>query len=193
MRHWVFHPLIFYPLALLIASAVILFSFDPLSWRSGPTMQAGRIEQGAIILEGGAFDAPASSPEQVVQVRREGFGRAAALRIAVRPNQPPPAPSETGARVLLTPESAALIENRPVEMRLAYVSLPTNAAAGLAVSLQGARPADWVATDLPVGEGELSFALPAQSAVSAIGLRAIGGNDPFNSGVEILRIELRPM
>jgi hypothetical protein len=192
MRHWIFRPIVFYPLAALLAVVVILLAFDPFAWRNKPAPQAGVIEDGVIILAGEAFDAPDRSPDQIVTVRREGWGRAVAMRIAVLPNQPAPSPAETGARILLAPETAALIDDLPVHVTVSYASLPTNPAAGLAVSLQGIGPAEWVSQDLPVGEGEVSFDLPPQFAVNAIGLRALSTDVLFNSGVEILSVKLQP-
>ena len=192
MRHWLFSPYAFYPLATILAVSVILLSMDPFGFRREPEMQAGRIDQGVIVLEGAAFDAPESSPDQVIHVRREDFGRAVALRVAVLPGQPPPSAAEPGARILLTPETAALLSDRPVQVRVAYASLPTNPASALAVSLQGAGPAGWVIQDLPIGEGQAAFELEPQAAVNAIGLRAIGSHTDFNSGIEIQRIEVTP-
>jgi hypothetical protein len=192
MRQWLFNPFVFYPLATILAVVVILLSMDPFGYRHEPEMQAGRLDQGVIVLEGAAFDAPESSPDQVIHVRREGFGRAVALRVAVMPNRPPPTSTETGARILLSPETAARLNDHPTEIRVTYASLPSNPSTALAVSLQGAGPADWVVQELPIGEGQAVFALPPQTAVSAIGLRAIGSDTEFNSGVEIQRIDVTP-
>ena len=192
MNHWLFRPLIFYPVAILIAAAIILISLDPLAWRRAPEPQSGVLENGAIVFEGRSFSAPDESPDQAVRVVRSGFNAPEALRIAVLPNQPPPTPAETGARILLSQEAIALLDDRPVHVVVAYRSLPVNPASALAVSLQGIGPADWVTQPLAVGEEEVEFDLPPQFAVNAIGFRAISSDSEHNSGVEIVRFSATP-
>lgn len=192
MRHWIFHPLLFYPLVLIVAGGVILFSLRPLDWITEPRPQAGEIIEGAIVLRGDAFDAPDGSPDQVFNVNRNAFGQAQSLAIAVLPNMPAPTPAERGVRVLLTPETGAVLDNKPTTITIAYRPLPVNNATSLAVSLQGIGPAEWVIQPLTEQAGVLRFDLPAQFALEAIGLRAISSETDQNYGVEILEIRATP-
>lgn len=192
MRHWLFHPLLFYPLAALIAVLVVGLSLNPRAWPRQPAPTAGQIVEGALVLEGEAFTAPGLSPEQHVSVARDFWGKARSLRIAVLPGQPPPTPAETGVRLLLAPQAAALMDDKPVTVEVRYNPLPFNAATGLAVSLQGIGPADWVSAPIPPQPGVVRFALPAAMAVNAIGLRAISEGQDQAYGLEILRVRVIP-
>jgi hypothetical protein len=192
MRHWLFHPILFYPLAALLAAAVVAFSLKPQSWPREPAPVAAQVVDGALIFEGQAFDSLAIGPEQEMSVVRDFFGRASALRIAQKPGQPPPTPAEQGARLLLTTEQAALLEDKPVTVEVTYGPLPVNAATAMAVSLQGIAPADWVSQPAPPQPGVLRFELPAQFAVNAIGLRALSDDDGQAFGFEITRVRVIP-
>lgn len=192
MRAWYLHPLFLSLAALLLAAAAIVFSLMPQRWAHAAAPQAGQIERGALILEGDALGAPADSPEQVLHVVRTIWGRTEALRIAVRPNAPPPSPAETGVRVLLTPESAALISDTPVFIDVTIRPLPVTTSSGLAVSLQGIGPAEWISQEISPLGSVARFAVPAMPAVSAIGLRPISENADYAYGVEIVRIRVVP-
>lgn len=192
MRHWIFHPLIFYPAILLIAAGVVILSLGPPAWPRDAAPQAGVMSEGALVLEGAAFTAPDKSPEQEMYVVRDLWGNAQALRIAVLPDQPPPTPAEQGVRVLLSPESAALLDDKPVVVEVTYRPVPVNAANGLAVSLQGIGPADWVIQPIAPEEGTVRFELPATFAVNAIGLRAMSEGTDQAYGLEIVRIRAIP-
>jgi hypothetical protein len=192
MRHWIFHPLIFYPLAILVAALLIGFSLQPQRWAREAGPVAAQQAEGALVYRGASFDSPDASPEQHMTVVRDFLGRPQALRIAVKPDQPAPTPAERGVRVLMTPEDAARIEARPVTMEITYTPSTVNAASGLAVSLQGSGPAEWVAQDIPPQPNTIRFDLPAQAAVNAIGLRALSSNNDQAYGLEITRIRLIP-
>lgn len=192
MRHWIFHPLIFYPLVIVLAAAAILFSLRPQAWPRDPAPVAAEIVDNTLVFAGEAFNAPSPSPEQNLTVVRDFWGHPQTLRIAVLPNQPRPTPAEQGVRVLLTPEDAARIENKPVTVEVSYHSLPVNAAWGLAVSLQGIGPAEWVIHPTPTDANIVRFDLPAQFAVNAIGLRAFNEGAETAFGIEITRIRVIP-
>ena len=192
MRHWLFHPLIFYPLAALFAAFVIAVSIKPQAWPRPPAPVAGEISGNSIVFEGEAFTSPDVGAEQDLFVVRDFWGRAQALRIAQKPGQPPPTPAEQGARILLTPEQAAMIDDRPVTIEVSYNTIPVNMASGLAVSLQGVAPADWVSQPALPQPATLRFELPAQFAVNAIGLRALSTNDDQAYGLEITRVRVTP-
>ncbi len=192
MRHWIVHPLVFYPLAILLAGLVIAVSLRPQSWPREPAPVAAQLEDGAMIFSRAAFNSPAPNQRQHMTVTRDFWGNAQTLRIAVLPNEPPPTPAEQGVRLMLTREDAARIENRPVTVEVTYNPSPVNAATGLAVSLQGTGPAAWVSREIRPQRSIVRFELPAQSAVNAIGLRALneGGEQAF--GLEITRIRITP-
>lgn len=192
MRTFLFHPLVFYPLIALVAALVILVSLRPFSHTRDPEPVAGIIQEGAVVLEGASFNTPDPSPEQHMVVDRSFWGEARALRIAVLPNQPPPTPAEQGVRILLTPETAALLDGMPVTVDISYRPVPINAAPALAVSLQGIGPADWVIQPIPPQAGTVRFQLPAGFAVDAIGLRAISEATDQAYGVEIVSIRATP-
>lgn len=194
MRTWLFHPLVFYPLAILLAAGVIAFSLRPQSWPREPAAVSATIaDDGALIFEGEAFDSPANGPEQHLTVIRDTWGNAQSLHIAQLPGQPLPTPADQGARLLMTPEQAATIEDQPVLVEVAYNPLPVNAATGLAVSLQGVGPADWVCQEAPPQPGVLRFELPPQIAVNAIGLRALSEGEDQAYGLEIVRVRIAPL
>lgn len=192
MRHWLFHPLIFYPLAILLAALVIAVSLRPQAWPRDPAPVAAQMDDGALVYAGAGLDKPDPSPEQNLTVVRDFWGKAQSLRIAVLPDQPPPTPAEQGVRILMTPADAARIDDRPVTIEVSYTPLPVNAASGLAVSLQGIGPADWVARETPPQPGTVRFELPPQFGVSAIGLRAISSMNDQVYGLEITRIRVIP-
>ena len=192
MRHWLFHPLIFYPLVALAAAAVILISMKPQDWPRPPAPVAGEIHNGMLVLQGEAFNSPEKSPEQNMTVSRDLWGHARSLHIAVLAGQPDPTPADTGVRILLTPRSAAVLGAGAVTMEVSYRPQPVNTAAALAVSLQGAGPADWVKLPLQPQAGVLRFQAPAGFAPDAIGLRAISDQPGQSYGVEIVRIIAYP-
>jgi len=192
MRHWILHPLIFYPVMIVLAALVVTISLRPQSWPKEPVAAAAHIADGALVYAGAAFDAPAPAPEQHLTVTRDFFGNPENLRIAILPEHGEPTANEQGVRILMTPEDAALIANRPVTIEVAYNALPVNATWGLAVSLQGAGPAQWVIHPTPTDAHVVSFELPAQNSVNALGLRAFNQGADTAFGLEITRIRVIP-
>jgi hypothetical protein len=192
MRSWVFHPLVFYPLALILAVLAITVSLKPQAWPREPAAVAAANAQGVLTFSGQAFDSPEGSPDQNLTVSRDYWGRPQALRIAVHPDTPPPASTDNGVRLLLTPQDAAAINGRPMSIEVSYNALPLNQAHGLAVSIQGAGPTIWVSQNLPTLNAAVRFDLPAQSNVNAIGLRALNTGAEEAFGLEITRIRITP-
>lgn len=190
MRHWLFHPLVFYPLAILLAALLIAGSIQPQKWPRPPAPVAGQVRDGALVLEGAAFNSPDNSPEQNMTVVRDFWGRPHALRMSVKPGQPEPTPAETGVRILLTDEAAAVIGENAVAVEVSYNPLSVNGASALAVSLQGIAPGDWSTQPLNAEPGVARYELPASFAVNALGLRAISSGDDQAYGVEITRIRI---
>jgi hypothetical protein len=192
MRHWLFHPVIFYPLAALFAAFVIALSVQPQAWPRQPAPVAGVTTQGALLLEGAAFNSPDPGVGQHMRVARDFWGRPQALRIAQIPNQPAPLAAEHGVRVLLIPASAAALQGRPIAVEVSYNPLPINAASSLAVSLRGDAPAEWVSLQTPPQAGTLRFEFPTHASATAIGLRALSSGTDQAYGIEITSIKISP-
>lgn len=192
MRNWLFHPILFYPLILIFGVLVLAVSIRPQAWPREAAPVAAQVEGSSLVFTGQAFNSPAVGAEQSMTVIRDFWGNALTLRIAQLPNQPPPTPAEQGARLLLTPEQAELIDDKPVTVEVSYEPLPINAATGMAVSLQGIGPAEWVSQEAPSEPATLRFELPAQFAVNAIGLRALSTGTDQAYGLEITRVRVTP-
>ena len=192
MRNWLFHPLIFYPLVALAAAAVIALSIQPQSWPRAPAPVAGVVQNGALVLEGAAFNSPEKDAGSTLHVDRDYWGHAQSLHIALKPGQAAPVATDTGVRILLGPESAAFLAGRPATVEVTYRPQPVNTAAGLAVSLQGAGPAQWVTHAVQPQAGVLKFELPGGPGATAIGLRAMSSATDQAYGLEIVRIRAIP-
>jgi len=192
LRSWIFHPLIFYPLVIALAALLIAFGLQPQNWTREPAPVAAELVESELVYAGEAFNSPDSSPEQYMTVVRDFFGRAQSLRIAVKPDRPPPAPAEQGVRILLTPEDAVRIGDRPVTVEVTYNPSAVNAATGLAISLQGIGPAQWVSQSIAPEPATVRFDLPPQQAVDAIGIRALSQSNDQAYGVEITRVRVTP-
>jgi hypothetical protein len=193
MRHWLFHPLIFYPLAIILAVVVIALSVKPQSWPRAPEPAPAAHAEGWLIWEGKGFNAPDAGFEQDMTVVRDFLGRPLAWRIAQRSGLlPEVTQDDDGARILLTPEDAAALAGRPVTIEITYNPLPVNAATELAVSLRGDWPSEWVTQAAPPQSATLRFDLPAQDSVNAIGLRVLSHMNDQAYGLEITRIRISP-
>ncbi|MGE0742071.1 MAG: hypothetical protein AB7O98_12075 [Hyphomonadaceae bacterium] len=192
MRHWTFHPLVFYPLAALLAAAFILISLKPQAWPREPAPVAGQVVDGSIVFEGMGFNTPDDSPEQDMTVERDFWGNPLALHIAQLPNQPLPTPAEQGVRILMTPEQLAMIEDKPLTIEVSYEPLQVNPSSALAVSIQSIGPATWITQTTPAEPSTVRFEMPAQFAVTGIGLRAIAGGADQAYGIKITRIRITP-
>lgn len=193
MRNWFFHPLLFYPLAILFAVFVIGLSLQPQAWPRTPAPISAAQAGGALVLEGAAFNSPAPAPEQNLTVTRDFFGQARTLRIAVHPRQPVPAPQEQGVRILLSEAGAAQLSRARLRVEVSYVPLPVNTADGLAVSVQGGGPTQWVSLPAPDEGGTLRFDVQGRPGANAIGLRALSGAEGQAFGLEITRIRITPL
>lgn len=192
MRLWLFHPLVFYPLAALIAALVIAISMQPLAWpRDAAPVTAARADA-AWVLEGEALGSPAADARQNVTAHRGFWGRTRSLSVAQLPNQPPPGPQDLGVRILLAPDAAAALAGRRVIAEVSYVPLPINPASALALSLQAGETATWVSQPIEPRAGVARFELNAPAATHALGLRALSDGTDQAYGVEITRIVLLP-
>lgn len=191
MRSWVFHPLIFYPFAALLAGVVVMLSLQPQAWPRQAAPVAA-MEADGLLLRGDALGTPATDPSQHISVVRNFLGQTQALRIAQIPNQPPPQPDYDGVRLLLSPETSAALEGRAATVEVSYRPLPVNAAASLAVSLRGASASAWVEQTTPPQAATLRFEVPATTGVSAIGLRALSPQNDQAYGIEITQVRITP-
>jgi hypothetical protein len=191
MRSWVFHPLIFYPLAAVLAALVVALSLQPQAWPREAAPVAS-MESDGLVLWGDALGTPASDPSQHFNVVRDFFGRTQALRIAQIPDQAPPQPDYNGVRILLSPGTAEALEGRGATVEVSYRPLPVNAAASLAVSLRGAAPSAWVEQTAPPQAATLRFEVPATVGVSALGLRALSPQNDQAYGIEITQVRITP-
>lgn len=148
---------------------------------------AGARDGGAIVLAGAALGAPDTSPGQEIVTTPAGT-----LRLTVLADQPDPTPAEQGARVLLMPETAALIENKSVMAEVRFTLPAAAAASGLALSIQGIGPATWVRQEISPQSSVARFELPPQLAAEAIGVRALSTTAGQTGAVEISEIRLTP-
>lgn len=196
MRSWFFHPILFYPLVAIAATAVVLISLRPQFWQRDPSPVAAELSDGTLVYEGDSFNAPQDAPMRPFTVVRNFWGQPLALRVAIRvePNTPAgdPTPQETGVRILLRPEDAARINGRAVTIEVSYRPLPINTSQGLAVSLQGAGPTTWAASPTPPEPSTVRIQVPAQTDVNAIGLRPVDPGVDRVYGLEITRIRVIP-
>lgn len=192
MRHWLLHPIVFYPLAMVIAALAIVVSLRPQSWPREPAPVAAVRDGEWLVYQGEGFDTPDQGAEEVTVVR-DYFGRPLRLRVAQTTAQPIPQPTDDGARILLSPEDAALLDGKPLTVEVSYNPLPVNAANQLAVSVRGSGGnAPWVTQTAPPETATLRFNLPAQTGVNAIAVRPISDLGDMNYGLEITRIRIMP-
>ncbi|MCR6644477.1 MAG: hypothetical protein NVV62_08135 [Terricaulis sp.] len=171
-------------IALLLIAGAALFVWQYTMDPRGRAV-AGEIDGAALVLRGKALRAPDSSPEQTIAAANGSLG------LTVLPNQPPPTPAERGVRILISAEHAARINDRPVLVEVDYALPAVGAASGLAVSLQGIAPADWISQPLDQ-TGRAHFELPAQIAVDAIGLRALSNRPGASGAISISEIRILP-
>lgn len=195
MRHWLFHPLIFYPLAILLAAAAIVVSLRPQAWPRDPAPVEAVQDGQWLVYQGEGFNSPDHGTEEVTVVR-DWFGRPQRLRVAQKPEQAvaPPTPEEQGALLLITPDVSAAISDRPVTVEVSFNPLPVNASNQLAISLRSSDngPSPWVIQAAPPETATLRFNLPARSAVNAIGIRPVSNLGDMAYGLEITRIRIMP-
>lgn len=193
MRSWLFHPLIFYPLALLVAGLAVIVSLRPQSWPREPAAVAGVQDGEWLVFRGQEFNSPERGAEEMTVVR-DLWGRPLRLRIAQTKAQPEPTPADDGARLLLVPADATALSGRNLTVEVSYNPLPVNAANRLAVSLRSSDggPSPWITLEAPPENATLRFNLPARSAVNAIGLRPVSPATDQAYGLEITRIRVSP-
>ena len=193
MRNWLFHPVIFYPLAIIVAALAIFVSLRPQSWPREPAAVTGVQDGEWLVFQQQQFNSPDKGAQDITVVR-DFWGNALRLRVAQTRAQPAPQPNENGARLLLSPEVTAAIADRPVTIEVSYNPLPVNAANQLAISLRSADggPSPWITLTAPPENATLRFNLPARASVNAIGIRPISPQPDQAYGLEITRIRIVP-
>ncbi len=191
MRNWLFHPILFYPLAIIIAAVAIIVSLEPQSWPRDPGPVAGVQDGQWLVYEGEAFNSPERGAEEMTVVR-DYWGRAQGLRVAQTKAQPPPIPQDNGTLLLLSAQDAAAISGRPLVVEVSYTPSPVNNAQSLALSLRSSDGAasPWQSVDTPPEPSTIRFNLPARNAVNALGIRAISQFEDQAYGLEITRIRI---
>jgi hypothetical protein len=192
MRHWLLHPIIFYPLAIVIAGLAIVVSLRPQSWPREPAPVSAVRDGEWLVYQGEGFNTPDQGAEEVTVVR-DYLGRPLRLRVAQTMAQPAPQPADEGTRILLSSEDAALLDGKPLTVEVSYNPLPVNAANQLAVSARGSSgSAPWVTLTAPPETATLRFNLPPQNGLSAIAIRPISNLGDMAYGLEITRIRVMP-
>ncbi|MEZ5958417.1 MAG: hypothetical protein R3C27_14530 [Hyphomonadaceae bacterium] len=193
MRHWLFHPIIFYPLAILLAAAAIVVSLRPQSWPHEPAAVSADRDGDWMVYERDRFNSPEAGP-QAITVIRDYWGRPLRLRVAQVADQPAPYGTDPGSQILLSAEDGAALSDKPLIIEVTYNPLPVNAATQLAVSLRSSDggPSPWITLEAPPQTATLRFTLPARSAVNAIGIRPVTQASDQAYGLEITRIRVQP-
>lgn len=191
MRNWLFHPLLFYPLVIIVAALAIVVSLRPQSWPREPAPISGVQDGEWLVFQGESFNSPEAGAEEMFVVR-DYLGRALRLRVAQTMAQPVPQPTDDGARLLLNAADGAALSGRNLVIEISYNPSPVNAANALAISLRSADggPSPWITLEAPPEPATLRFALPARSSVNAIGIRPISGSPDQAYGLEITRIRV---
>lgn len=192
MRTWLFHPLIFYPLVLIAAAAVILLSLQPQNWPRPAEAVAGQVEGQTLVLAGAAFNAPTDPPAQDITVVRDALGRAQSLRVATLADLGAPIPAEPGVVIELTPDANAYLAGKPLDVEISYRPLSVNASPELAIGLAGRSSMNWVTRPIPPLSGSVRYQIPAQPTVTGIALRPLLAGPEMTFGVEIVSIRITP-
>jgi len=192
MRFPLFHPLLLYPALALAAAALIFLSLRPDLGIMTTSAQAGRFEEGAVVLEGEALAHPEVGPGMFAHVARDGLGRAIGLRVAVGPNLGDPTANDRGVQVLLDSETAARLPAGEAIVEVLVRPVPLTTAPELAVSLQGAGPVAWATQEMAPEPRIVRFSVPSGASMTAVGLRPIAAYADYNYGFEIGRIRILP-
>ena len=185
----------FYPLIIAAALVLVALSFGIEDWSAAAAPQHAARQGAALtygpheLARGTRLDA-----DHVRYIVRDYGVSARAVRIAVKPGRPAPAPGDTGVQLLLDPAETAGLAGKPVRVELEVRRFTITAAGGIALSLQNGGPATWVAKPMPTGNAVLVVDLPALAGAppTALGLRMLSDKTDFNYGTEIARVTLKP-
>lgn len=185
---------IFFPLAALAAAALVALSLGPNQPLSQPSAQAGRMAAQGLVFDAEALTTLDPGPTIAVFADRTVSGRALGLRLAASKADGDVRPDEPGARLLLAPETAALLATGKVRVTLNVRPLATGAAPELAVRLEtAAGPGDWVRVAIPLEPAPLVLEFAPRAAPTALALRPLNPALDTPAGFEVHEIRLEPI
>lgn len=188
--------LLFYPLALLTAAAMISASLGRETFTQRPGAQAGQAEAGGALRFGpDALAAIQAGEEQLVFIARDAAGRPVGARVASRPGRGEPLMHSPGARLPLDETALAALGPGPWIAELDIRPLGVTAAETLFVGAGGASGfSEWApAQALPAEPATLRFRLtaPPDGALAAIGFWPQASRTDYAFGVEITALRVR--
>ncbi|MGE0047272.1 MAG: hypothetical protein AB7J28_12870 [Hyphomonadaceae bacterium] len=190
-----FHWWIFYPAAVLVAAAVILFSLGPALLPADPRPVAGRMDGRALVIEGADLAHPAASPETMFYVARNAAWAAEGLRVAVRPGLGAPQQDEAGTQVLLAPEAAVGLGPGPFRVEVHLAPVPVTTAPQLAIALDRGGAIEWRTVPVTAVTDVVRLDFPQDEAgmlLTGVGIRPVATLQDYNYGVEIRSIRIIP-
>jgi len=181
----------FYPLIVLAAAALMAVSLGGEAFVRDARPQAARLEGGILVFGPRALaQGTQTDPTHVSYVVRDLGVRIRAVRLAIRPNAPPPTAGDTAAALLLAPAQTQALVGRPVRAELAYRRFSITAAGAVALRFDDGP---WTIAPLPPQSGPVVVVLPAPTRAPArLGIRLISDQTDMNYGAEFRRIVLRP-
>lgn len=189
-RWWVF-----YPLAAIIAAAVVLASFGPALLSEHPEPVAGQFVDNALVLEGEDLGHPEPSDGTVHYVVRDTGWGVTGLRVAIEPGRGPVQPQEQGVRILLSPEAAVSLGPGPFRVEVEIAPVPVTTAPELAIAIDRGEP-EWRTQPISVVHNVITYEFPstdqAGPLISGIGIRPVATLLDYAYGVEIRRIRIIP-
>lgn len=186
----------FYPLVIAVAALLITVSLGAGPFAAAPSPQRATVQPGGTLVLAPHQLAAGMRVDrgQVLYVARELGVRASAVHLAVRPDQPPPLPSDAGAQLLLDPAQTSALVGVPVRVRITFRRFNVTPASAIAVSLQNGGSNAWETALFPETGETVEIALPPLSGAppSALGLRMLTDHRDFKYGAAISRIEIGP-
>jgi hypothetical protein len=184
-RGWVW----FYPLAILIAAGLILFSLGPAPFATrGAAVSASQSGQAWVL-------GPASLAQAVpdvwhsTHIVRGPTGAPVGVRIAAKPGAPE---ALDGVKLRLSPTASQALSQKAVRAQLQFKRIAETGATGIGLRLVGAAPMPWQTIPLPEQGDSMEILLPATGEVSGLDMRAVSNRTDFASGIEITQIALTP-
>jgi hypothetical protein len=182
--------LILYPLLGLVAAALVWQSLQFAPKPLAPAPQEGLLEAAEFSFTPAMLAEIQPAPNQDAYVARDDKGTPLGLRLAIRAGEGQPRPDETGAVLMIQPESGARFAGLPATVTVVTRPLLYPTAPELAVSLQtvdGALP--WVVQKTAVVDGRIVFAFPPPPGpLTGIALRPVNAADGDAIAIEIAEI-----
>lgn len=189
---WLFRWWVFYPLVAALAAGLILGSMGPGLIVQDPRPVFGRIEDGALVLDGESLAYPQGSADTVHFIARNARWAPVGLRVAVLPDQGPAQGAAQGLRIVLAPERGAELGAGPLRVQVAMRPVPATTAPFLAVGVdRSGAQMQWASLPTTQLAGVLTFDFPAgDAAAAAIAIRPEATRADYNYGVEIAAIRI---